>query len=187
MRAAKADRQRLIRELVSRYPVGNQQGIVDLLGQRGVTVTQATVSRDITELGLVKVFRGGRHVYAFPEDLAAATPPPSDEGLRRVLADLPVRVGRSGLILLLISSPGSAGVIAEAIDRSSLSEQEGTLAGDNTVLVLFRDEGSLERWQLRFQALQQPARSAELPSADALELTRLYPSGTVAPPSRTRT
>jgi len=185
VRAAKAERQRLIRELVSRYPVGNQQGIVALLAQRGVAVTQATVSRDITELGLVKVFRGGRHVYAFPEDLAAAAvQPPSDEGLRRVLSDLPVRVGRSGLILLLISSPGSAGAIAEAIDRSSLSEQEGTLAGDNTVLVLFRDEDSLERWRLRFLELQQPASALELPSADALELERRYPSGTIAPPTR---
>jgi transcriptional regulator of arginine metabolism len=145
MRVTKRERQRLIREIVSRHPVSNQQEIVDLLAGRGVEVTQATVSRDIAELGLVKVVRASRHAYAFPEDLAPA-PQPSDENLRRILRDLPVSVGRSGLILLLISTPGSAHVIAEAIDRSSLDEQEGTLAGDNTVLVLFRDEDRLERW-----------------------------------------
>jgi transcriptional regulator of arginine metabolism len=147
-RAAKRERQRVMRELVSRRPVANQHEFVELLAERGMEVTQATVSRDITELGLVKVVRAGRHVYAFPEDIASP-PRINDEGLRRVLQDLPVTVGRSGLILLLVSSPGSASAIAEAIDRSSLDEQEGTLAGDNTVLVLFRDAERLTRWLAR--------------------------------------
>ncbi len=144
-RAQKRERQRTMRELVTRQPVGNQSEFVALLAERGYDVTQATVSRDIAELGLVKVARAGRHAYTFPEDLASA-PRVDDEGLRRVLRDLPVTVGRSGLIVLLVSSPGSAGAISEAIDRSSMTEQEGTLAGDNTVLVLFRDEGRLQRW-----------------------------------------
>jgi transcriptional regulator of arginine metabolism len=144
-RAAKRERQRTMRDLVSRRPVSNQHEFVDLLAERGIDVTQATVSRDITELGLVKVSRAGRHVYAFPEDIASP-PRVSDETLRRVLRDMPVTVGRSGLVLLLVSGPGSAQAIAEAIDRSSLAEQEGTLAGENTVLVLFRDEQRLERW-----------------------------------------
>jgi transcriptional regulator of arginine metabolism len=144
-RAAKRERQRIMRELVSRRPVANQHEFVELLAERGIDVTQATVSRDISELGLVKVSRAGRHVYAFPEDIASP-PRVSDETLRRVLRDMPVTVGRSGLILLLVSGPGSAQAIAEAIDRSSLTEQEGTLAGENTVLVLFRDEQRLERW-----------------------------------------
>ncbi len=152
-----------MRELVSRRPVGNQQEFVDLLAERGIEVTQATVSRDIAELGLVKVTRAGRHVYAFPEDIASA-PRMSDEGLRRVLQDLPVTVGRSGLILLLVSSPGSAPAIAEAIDRSSLTEQEGTLAGDNTVLVLFRDEARLERWLERLTDINGAPLAATRPS-----------------------
>jgi transcriptional regulator of arginine metabolism len=64
-----------------------------------------------------------------------------------------VTLGRSGLIVLLVSGPGSAPAIAEAIDRSSLTDQEGTLAGDNTVLVLFRDERRLERWVERLAEL----------------------------------
>ncbi|CAN5657273.1 arginine repressor [soil metagenome] len=151
-RAARRERQRQIRELVTRQPIGNQQEFVDQLAQRGFTVTQATVSRDIGDLGLVKVIRAGRHVYAFPEDIASA-PRVDDDGLRRVLRDLPVTIGRSGLILLLVSSPGSAPAIAEAIDRSGLTEQEGTLAGDNTVLVLFRDEPSRDRWLERLAEL----------------------------------
>ena len=77
-----------------------------------------------------------------------------EERLRRILADIPVTVGRSGLILVLTGAPGTANVIAQAIDESRLAEQEGTLAGDNTVLVLFADEARLERWLARFRALQ---------------------------------
>ena len=157
-RAAKAARQRQIRDLVALEPITSQQQLVELLAERGFAVTQATVSRDIAELGLVKVTRGGRHGYASPQDLAA--PAVNDDGLRRVLANQPVEVRRSGLILLLVSTPGSASSIAEAIDRSSLTEQEGTIAGDNTVLVLFADEDRLERWRgrvLEMQSAGQPA------------------------------
>jgi transcriptional regulator of arginine metabolism len=153
-REQKRERQRVIRELVTRGPVGSQSELVELLSARGFDVTQATVSRDIGELGLVKVARGGRHLYALPEDLARDVPA-RDDVLRRLLADLPVEIRRSGLILLLISTPGAASALAEAIDRSTLDEQEGTLAGDNTVLVLFADEPRLVRWRARLEALRE--------------------------------
>ena len=70
-REAKRARQRAMRELVARSPVSSQHEFVDLLRERGFDVTQATVSRDIAELGLVKVVRADRHVYASPEDLAS--------------------------------------------------------------------------------------------------------------------
>jgi len=148
----RVDRQRAIRELITRLPIGSQGELAEQLGRRGYAVTQATVSRDVAELGLVKVPRGDRHVYVAPEDLAIR-PPRSDDRLRRILADIPVRVGRSGLVLLLIGAPGTASTIAQAIDESSLIEQEGTLAGDNTLLVLFADEARLERWLARFEAI----------------------------------
>jgi transcriptional regulator of arginine metabolism len=154
-RIAKRDRQRAMRELVSRVPIASQQEFTELLAERGFDVTQATVSRDIAELGLVKVVRADRHVYASPEDLAPA-PARSNEALRRLLADLPVTIRRSGLILLLISTPGTANAIAQAIDESDLHEQEGTLAGDNTLLVLFADEEQLLRWQGRVERLRSP-------------------------------
>jgi transcriptional regulator of arginine metabolism len=151
-RAAKRERQQLVRELVADMPVGSQQQLVALLAERGVKVTQATASRDMAELGLVKVVGDGRHVYVAPEGL---NPPVAgdDARLRRVLADYPVRVRRSGLTLLLISEAGTAGAIAQAVDESTLQEQEGTLAGDNTILVLFADEDRLETWLTRFRAL----------------------------------
>jgi transcriptional regulator of arginine metabolism len=98
--------------------------------------------------------RSDGHAYVTPEDVAAPAPAASDERLRRILGDVPVSVGRSGLILVLTGTPGTASVVAQAIDESTLHEQEGTLAGDNTVLVLFADEPRLEHWLGRFRALQ---------------------------------
>ena len=147
-------RQRAIRQLVASRPVGSQRELVDALTERGFVVTQATVSRDVTELGLLKVPRADGHVYVAPEDVAAPPAPASDERLRRILADVPVTIGRSGLILVLTGRPGTASVVAQAIDESTLREQEGTLAGDDTILVLFADETRLTTWQRRFRALQ---------------------------------
>ena len=146
-------RQRAIRQLVLERAVSSQREVVDALNQQGFEVTQATVSRDIAELGLHKAARADGHVYVVPE---VRSTPPSDERLRRILGDIPVRIGRSGLTLVLTGSPGTASVIAQAIDESTLGEQEGTLAGDNTLLVLFRDEARLERWLDRFRALSAP-------------------------------
>ena len=150
----KRSRQRAIRQLVSSRPVTSQRELVDALSAQGFDVTQATVSRDIAELGLYKAPRAGAHVYIAPDDAAPAAPPASDERLRRILEDVPITVGRSGLILVLTGTPGTANVVGQAIDESTLQEQEGTLAGDNTLLVLFADDDRLERWLDRFRALQ---------------------------------
>jgi transcriptional regulator of arginine metabolism len=159
-RATRAARQSEIRRLIGRDRIANQRQLADLLAARGFEVTQATVSRDIAELGLVKVARGDGHAYAAPADLAA--PPSRDESmLRRVLRDVPVDVRRSGLILLLVSTPGTASIVAEAIDRAGFSEPAGTLAGDNTVLVLFEDEQGLARWRDNLLRLQADVASGD--------------------------
>ncbi|HET7030483.1 MAG TPA: hypothetical protein VFI34_08225 [Candidatus Limnocylindrales bacterium] len=157
---AKRDRQRAIRALVATGEIGSQGDLVDRLIERGFGVTQATVSRDIAELGLVKIPREGRHVYVLAETLAtpggggSPVVPAGDERLRRILGDIPVTVGRSGLILLVTGTPGTASIIAQAIDESTgLTGQEGTLAGDNTLLVLFADEGRLLAWRDRFERI----------------------------------
>jgi transcriptional regulator of arginine metabolism len=163
-------RQRAIRRLIASRAIGSQRELVDALTAEGFDVTQATVSRDITELGLLKAPRTDGHAYVAPEDYAptvtptanggaaggsaAISPSASDDRLRRLLADVPVTVGRSGLTLVLVGTPGTASMVAQAIDESSLQEQEGTLAGDNTLLVLFADESRLVRWLDRFEALQ---------------------------------
>ncbi len=152
-------RQRAIRQLVSSHAVSSQREVVDALLEQGFEVTQATVSRDITELGLHKAARADGHVYVVPVENGNGHGTGSDERLRRILADIPVRIGRSGLTLVLTGTPGTASVIAQAIDESTLQEQEGTLAGDNTLLVLFADEARLERWLDRFRAVATAAAS----------------------------
>lgn len=156
----KQDRHAAIRRLVAGRPIGSQGELVAELSALGFEVTQATVSRDIAELGLAKVMRGDRSIYVNPEDLGPMPRPPSDERLRRILGDIPVTVGRSGLILVLTGQPGTASVIAQAIDESTLADQVGTVAGDNTLIVLFPDEPALERWLDRFHAIQAPAEPA---------------------------
>jgi transcriptional regulator of arginine metabolism len=153
----KRDRHDAIRRLVGARSIASQGELVAELGSLGFDVTQATVSRDIAELGLAKVMRGDHSVYVLPESLGQLRRTPSDERLRRILADIPVTVGRSGLILVLTGQPGTANVIAQAIDESTLTEQVGTLAGDNTLIVLFPDEPALLRWLDRFSQIQPPA------------------------------
>ena len=154
-RTSKRERQQVIAALAAESRFASQQELVELLTERGFDVTQATVSRDIAELGLIRVVRGDVHTYTTPEGLARVSGA-GDERLRRVFNDLQVSIGRSGLILLVKSTPGTAQILAEAIDNSSLNEQEGTLAGDNTVLVLFADEERMERWRARLDELTGP-------------------------------
>lgn len=163
---SKLQRQRAIRDLVQARPIGSQREVVDALSAQGFAVTQATVSRDITELGLIKAPGADGHVYVTPDRMSSngsGAGGASDARLERILADIPVRTGRSGLTLVLTGTPGTASVIAQAIDNSSLQDQEGTLAGDNTLLVLFRDESRLERWLERFQVIQARSGGSKIP------------------------
>jgi transcriptional regulator of arginine metabolism len=160
----KRDRHAAIRRLVAARPVGSQGELVTGLAELGFDVTQATVSRDIAELGLAKVMRGDRSVYVVPESIGAGRPP-SDERLRRILADIPVSTGRSGLILVLNGQPGTANVIAQAIEESTLDGYVGTVAGDNTLIVLFPDEATLTAWLDRFETLNAAPEAASPPEA----------------------
>jgi transcriptional regulator of arginine metabolism len=159
MMMVKRDRHAAIRGLVASRAIGSQGELVAELAALGFDVTQATVSRDIAELGLAKVMRGDHSVYVVPEALGARRPP-SDERLRRILSDIPVTVGRSGLILVLNGQPGTANVIAQAIEESTLQGFVGTVAGDNTLIVLFPDEPALAGWLGRFEALNAAVEAA---------------------------
>lgn len=160
--AARAARLLAIRDIVGDGSITSQHELADRLADRGFAVTQATVSRDIAELGLAKAWRGDRHVYVLDGEGGARRPgtPDPDERLRRILADIPVSIGRSGLILVLTGTPGTASVVAQAIDESSLRDQVGTVAGDNTLIVLFADGPALLRWQAAFVAIQSGAARA---------------------------
>lgn len=128
----KVQRQRAIAEVIAGSDVTSQPQLVSLLKKRGITATQATVSRDLEELGAVKVrTHDGDTAYAIPEfepDRLA----PLDQ-LRRVLAEWVADVQVSAPIVVVRTPPGCAHVVASALDRSRLKGLVGTVAGDDTM------------------------------------------------------
>jgi transcriptional regulator of arginine metabolism len=139
VRVTKAQRQHRIAKLLAAESVVNQPQLVDLLAAEGIQATQATVSRDLEEMGAVLVrMPGGERVYAIPEH-AWERPAPEDH-LRRMLGEWVVEVNHSGNIVVLRTPPGSAHVVASALDRASLSDIIGTVAGDDTLLVVCADK-----------------------------------------------
>ncbi|HKY16941.1 MAG TPA: arginine repressor [Microthrixaceae bacterium] len=131
----KTQRQHLISRLLEEHAITSQPQLVARLAEEGVEVNQATVSRDLEELGAIKVrVPGGETAYAIPA-LPTQQVAPQDH-LRRVLGDWVVEVDRSGDLVILRTPPGSAHVVASAIDRSGMDGVLGTVAGDDTLLVV---------------------------------------------------
>ncbi len=128
----KALRHHRILELVAREPMVTQEEMVRRLTQQGLKVTQATLSRDIKELGLVKTSEG----YAVPGAGTEAAPAPS---LSRLLREFVVDVREAQNLLVLKTTPGSAQPVAAALDAESWPEVVGTIAGDDTILVISSD------------------------------------------------
>ena len=136
---SKSQRQHRIGRLLEDNLVGNQAQLVELLADDGITVNQATVSRDLEELGAIKVrVPGGETAYAIPA-LPTQQVAPEDH-LRRVLGEWVVEVSRSGDLVVLRTPPGSAHVVASAIDRSGPTDVLGTVAGDDTLLVIANEK-----------------------------------------------
>lgn len=149
--AGKQQRQHRVAKLLVEHRVASQGQLAELLADDGITVNQATVSRDLEELGAIKVrVPGGDTVYAIPE-LPKEQVSPQDH-LRRVLGDWLVEVERSGDLVVLRTPPGSAHVVASAIDRNGLENVVGTVAGDDTLLVIAR-EGEGDPVALQLQQL----------------------------------
>ena len=135
MALGKPQRQHRIARLLEEQAISSQVQLVDLLATEGLNLTQATVSRDLEELGAVKVrIPGGAMAYAIPE-LARDRVAPEDV-LRKVLAEFLVEAGHSANLAVLRTPPGSAHVVASALDRANLPDVLGTVAGDDTVLVV---------------------------------------------------
>ena len=123
--------------------MASQAQLVALLADQGVDATQTTVSRDLDDLGAVKVrLPGGDSAYALPELPKNQIAP--DDHLRRVLGEWVVEVAHSGFLVVLRTPPGSAHVVGSALDRSGLEGIVGTVAGDDTVLVVASER---TRWR----------------------------------------
>jgi len=134
---AKTQRQHRVAQLLEANAVTSQSQLVELLAAEGVVATQATVSRDLDELGAVKVRTGGGEaVYAVPQFEDRVAP---EDHLRRIFGDWVVEVGHSANLVVVRTPPGSAHVVASAIDRAGLDDIVGTVAGDDTILVVAAD------------------------------------------------
>ena len=105
MEVMKQARQRAIRDLVAQRPIRTQQDLAAALRERGFRTTQATISRDVAELGLIKVTRDGLAAYALPPRLVEAETSGEDR-LRKLLSDLPLEIHEAGLLLVLRTLPG---------------------------------------------------------------------------------
>jgi transcriptional regulator of arginine metabolism len=152
----RATRQARIVELVSQEQVRSQAELLALLEAEGIETTQATLSRDLDELGAVKLRgAGGVPVYVIPDD---GSPVRGIEGgtgrLSRLLAELLVSADASGNLAVLRTPPGGAHYLASALDRAALHDVVGTIAGDDTLMVVAREPLTGAQLVARLRELQ---------------------------------
>lgn len=136
LNARKQQRQQTLLRLAGEKKLATQQDVVRALRSAGFAATQATVSRDIVELGLVKVARDGTHVYAPPVAVPVSG---GIERLRRFCEEYPVQGAVAGNLVVLRTPPGTANALAIALDTSGFTDVVGTIAGDDTVFIAARD------------------------------------------------
>jgi transcriptional regulator of arginine metabolism len=152
MEVMKRLRQQQIRDLLGTREIATQHELAAALRERGFRATQATVSRDVAEMGLIKLSRNGARHYSLP--LRSGAPETSgDERLALILRDLPIEVRPSGLMLIIRAVPGSAHAIAAALDRTGWPEVAGSIAGDDTVFIACSDRRALDRVRARLVQL----------------------------------
>ncbi|MDT5080387.1 MAG: transcriptional regulator of arginine metabolism [Mycobacterium sp.] len=140
--ATRAGRQARIVTLLSSNSVSSQSELASMLGEEGIEVTQATLSRDLEELGAVKLrgADGGVGVYIVPEDGSPVRGVTGGtERMSRLLGELLVSTDASGNLAVLRTPPGAAHYLASAIDRAALPYVVGTIAGDDTIFVMARE------------------------------------------------
>jgi len=149
---SKHQRQHRVARLLAGHVVTSQEQLVGLLADEGIESTQATVSRDLDDLGAVKVrVPGAESMYAIPEHPADRVVP--IDQLRRVMGEWVVDVGYSGNLVVLRTPPGSAHVVASALDRTGIEGSIGTVAGDDTLMVVAAEGTTGEQLATALRAL----------------------------------
>lgn len=146
----KAGRQRRIVGLIRQMPVTSQTQLVKMLRGSGFPVTQATVSRDLDELGAVKVRREGKVVYSLPSESASV---PAGDAVSRMFSESVLGLEPSGNLVVLKTPPGHAGMVASAIDRLGIEGLAGTVAGDDTILVVCKQGVMARKVERRLRAM----------------------------------
>jgi transcriptional regulator of arginine metabolism len=137
MTDARARRQKALADIVRGEPLASQEEVTARLAARGFQVNQATVSRDLDQLGAVKVKRGGVLSYALPDQIGDSDW--AADRLQHILAEWVRSVEAAGNLVVLKTPPGSAHLVAHAIDQARLPEVAGTIAGDDTLFLALRD------------------------------------------------
>ena len=132
----KTQRQRMMADWLREHRVGSQEELVARLSLAGIAATQATVSRDLLEIGAVKQKRDGEIRYVMPDQVE---PGYAAEKLDRLLAEWVDAIIPAGNLLVLKTPPGSANLVANALDAAGLDEVAGTIAGDDTIFVAVKD------------------------------------------------
>ncbi|HWR45222.1 arginine repressor [Sporomusa sp.] len=147
----KALRHSKTKEIIDRYIIETQEDLADALSKHGIDVTQATVSRDIKELMLIKVPTGdGRYRYAFPPEQNIIM---SQARLERTFQDSIVAIDYSQNIVVLRTLPGTAQAVAYTIDYVKWPEIIGTVAGDDTIFVLVKPMDAVPQVIAKFRSL----------------------------------
>lgn len=153
--ATKSKRQQAILSLVARERLASQEEIRSRLHALGLDATQSTISRDVEELGLARVHDPSGVRYVVPGE--SASPAPSNL-LRHSLQEFALSFTRgAGELLVVRTPPGAAAALGEAIDRSNLSEIAGTIAGDNTILVVPRQGGTARKVERALTTIMEEA------------------------------
>jgi len=137
MTDARTKRQKAIADMLREAPIGSQEDVTARLKALGYEVTQATVSRDLDQLGAVKVKRGGSLSYALPDQMADNDWAASR--LQRIVGEWVQSVEAAGNLIVIRTPPGSAHLVSLAIDQSQLPEIAGTVSGDDTLFIALRD------------------------------------------------
>ncbi|HJR18929.1 MAG TPA: arginine repressor [Actinomycetota bacterium] len=130
----KAQRQRRIVQLLRRQAVSSQEELAKLLRRHGEQVTQATLSRDLEELGAIRMRENGRVVYRLPTE-----PPAGEDWLQHMLQEFMLEVESSGSLVVVKTPPGGANAVARALDNTGVKDVIGTVAGDDTIMVVCRE------------------------------------------------
>jgi transcriptional regulator of arginine metabolism len=136
----KDQRQRIIADLIRGQQLASQEEVAERLAALGFAVTQATVSRDLEQLGAVKVRRGGQLGYSLPDQAREAQGP----RLAAIFRDWVRSVEAAGNLVVLKTPPGSAHLVGVALDNSGLVEIVGTICGDDTIFVACRSIADAE-------------------------------------------
>ena len=155
MTEARARRQKAIADLLRSGAVASQEEVTEKLGGLGFAVTQATVSRDLDQLGAIKVKRGGVLAYALPDQIADSDW--SASRLERILREWVISVEAAGNMIVLKTPPGSAHLVGSAVDSARLPEVAGTVSGDDTLFLVVRDGVVVDSVATRFREMSAQA------------------------------